>query len=66
MMGPVTQIIYHFLKKMQKVVYFFTKEGWQNGNAPVSKTGGCKPLQVRVLCPPPISEGKVIKFLSQP
>jgi glycerophosphoryl diester phosphodiesterase len=28
-------------------------EGWQNGNAPVSKTGGRKPLQVRALYPPP-------------
>ena len=31
-------------------------EGWQNGNAPVLKTGGRKPLQVRVLHPP-LSDG---------
>ena len=28
-------------------------EGWQNGNALVSKTSGRKPLEVRVLYPPP-------------
>ena len=31
----------------------FNAEGWQNGNAPVLKTGGRKPLEVRVLHPPP-------------
>ncbi len=30
----------------------FDPEGWQNGNALVSKTSGRKPLQVRVLYPP--------------
>ena len=27
-------------------------EGWQNGNALVSKTSGSNPLQVRALYPP--------------
>ena len=31
----------------------FIKEGWQNGNALVSKTSGRKPLEVRALYPPP-------------
>lgn len=29
-------------------------EGWQNGNAPVSKTGVRKDLEVRFLYPPPM------------
>src|SRR3989344_324580 len=29
-------------------------EGWQNGNARVLKTRGRKPLEVRVLYPPPV------------
>lgn len=28
------------------------KEGWQNGNAPLLKSGGRKPLEVRALHPP--------------
>ena len=27
-------------------------EGWQNGNAPLLKSGGRKPLEVRALHPP--------------
>lgn len=32
----------------------YSLEGWQNGNALVSKTSGRKPLQVRALYPPPL------------
>ena len=31
-------------------------EGWQNGNAPLLKSGGRKPLEVRALYPPPVKK----------
>ncbi len=35
-------------------------EGWQNGNAPLLKSGGRKPLEVRVLYPPPGARSIVV------
>ena len=58
--------IFLTLARMMKFIgnnlFFCRQEGWQNGNAPVSKTGARKGLQVRALYPPPGKKLRTISF----